>query len=116
MADSSVMRINVGDDATSAVFEPASSGGGGVVFVCAHGAGGHMSDGGMTKLAQTLRGRGVSMVRFNFLYREKKSSRPDPMPRLENCVTAVVEHIRREFEPDILIIGGRSMGGRVASM
>ena len=56
------------------------------------------------------------MVRFNFLYREKGSGRPDPMPRLLDCLTAVVARVRDELRPDVLIIGGRSMGGRAASV
>jgi predicted alpha/beta-hydrolase family hydrolase len=38
------------------------------------------------------------------------------MPKLMACYTAVAEHARRELEPGLLIIGGRSMGGRTASM
>ncbi|MEO5590354.1 MAG: alpha/beta family hydrolase, partial [Gemmatimonadaceae bacterium] len=44
------------------------------------------------------------------------SGRPDPMPRLEECFAAVVARARDELNPRILIIGGRSMGGRAASM
>ncbi len=70
----------------------------------------------MLQLSETLRSRGLSVVRFNFLYREKKSGRPDPMPRLEECFAAVVVRARHELWPKTLIIGGRSMGGRAASM
>lgn len=108
-------RINVGETETSALFEPAE-GTERAVFVCAHGAGGNMHDRGMAKLAEVLRGVGLSVVRFNFLYKEKKSSRPDPMPRLQECFSAVIDHTRREVNPKKLIIGGRSMGGRAASM
>ena len=109
-------RVSVGEDETSAIYEPADDSTGRVVFVCAHGAGGNMNDRAMIKLAETLRSRGLSVVRFNFLYREKKSGRPDPMPKLEKCFSAVVERVRAELHPGTLIIGGRSMGGRAASM
>ena len=109
-------RVAVGGDETSAIFEPATSGEQGIVFVCAHGAGGNMNDRGIVQTASTLRSRGLGVVRFNFLYREKKSGRPDPMPRLKECITAVVSRVRDEIEPTTLIIGGRSMGGRAASM
>lgn len=109
-------RVAVGGEETSAVFEAAESATEGPVFVCAHGAGGHMDDRGMLKLAEVLRSRGLSVVRFNFLYREKKSGRPDPMPRLEECFAAVVERMRNDLNPNTVIIGGRSMGGRAASM
>ena len=70
----------------------------------------------MQATAKALRSRGFGVVRFNFLYREKGSGRPDPMPRLKECLTAVVARTREEVEPKTLIIGGRSMGGRAASM
>jgi predicted alpha/beta-hydrolase family hydrolase len=109
-------RVAVGGEETSAVFEPATTSDDGIVFVCAHGAGGNMSDRGMLQTANALRSRGMGVVRFNFLYKEKGSGRPDPMPSLKNCVTAVVERVRDELKPRILLIGGRSMGGRAASM
>ena len=109
-------RIPVGGAETSAVFEAADNSTDAPVFVCAHGAGGNKDDRGLVSLARALRARGLSVVRFNFLYREKKSGRPDPMPRLEECFAAVVERTREEVHPKTLIIGGRSMGGRAASM
>src|SRR6266511_2643281 len=123
-------RVAVAGEETSAVFEPAlcvnvpdveadtgaQPARNAAIFVCAHGAGGNMNDGAMLKLAKVLRSRGLSVVRFNFLYREKKSGRPDPMPKLEACFSAVVARVREELNPRMLIIGGRSMGGRAASM
>jgi uncharacterized protein len=58
----------------------------------------------------------LDVVRFNFLYKEKRSGRPDPMPVLQKCIEAVVGHVRAERQPRRLLIGGRSMGGRAASM
>lgn len=110
-------RVRVGEEETTALFEAAEAANDpGVVFVCAHGAGGSMHDRGMSQTASTLRSRGFGVVRFNFLYKEKKSGRPDPMPRLKECVAAVVARTRVELSPKILVIGGRSMGGRAASM
>jgi uncharacterized protein len=86
------------------------------VFVCAHGAGGSRSDRAMNAVAKTFTALDVDMVRFNFLYRERGSGRPDPMPLLEATVAAVVARVREEMQPDRLVIGGRSMGGRAGSM
>ena len=108
-------KVAVGGDATTALYESATSSSG-TIFVCAHGAGGSMSDRATTAAAATMRAHGMDTVRFNFLYKERGSGRPDPMPRLQECVTAVVEHVRRETDARRLIIGGRSMGGRAASM
>ena len=109
-------RVKVGEEETSATFEPALASPGSALFVCAHGAGGHMSDRGMLAVAEHLRGGGLDVVRFNFLYKEKGSSHPDTMPRLKECIAAVASHARRELAPQTLILGGRSMGGRAASM
>jgi predicted alpha/beta-hydrolase family hydrolase len=108
-------RVSVDGESVSAVFEEATAPAR-AVFVCAHGAGGNMGDRGLVRAAQSMRAAGLGVVRFNFPYRERKSGRPDPMPRLEACVAAVAEKVRAELAPARLILGGRSMGGRAASM
>jgi uncharacterized protein len=109
-------QVPVGAERTSAVFEAGAASGRGTLFVCAHGAGGHMSDRGMLAVSEQLRSRGIDIVRFNFLYSEKQIGRPDPMPRLKECIDAVVTYAREKIQPQRLMIGGRSMGGRAASM
>jgi hypothetical protein len=108
--------VPVGDDTTTAVLDAATTSQPTAVFVCAHGAGGNMNDRGVLATSEAIRAHGIHVVRFNFLYTEKRSGRPDPMPRLEACTTAVVARVREELQPETLIIGGRSMGGRAASM
>lgn len=109
-------RVTVDGAATRALFEPSTTPHSLATFVCAHGAGGHMADRGMNALAELFRSIGIDVVRFNFLYRERGSGRPDPMPQLMACVEAVVARARLEVAPRRLLIGGRSMGGRAASM
>lgn len=106
-------RVQVGAGEVSAAHDSVGSS---TVFVCAHGAGGNMQDRGVISISQTLRARGVDVVRFNFLYTEKRSGRPDPMPVLKQTTEAVVARVRAELQPRVLLIGGRSMGGRAASM
>jgi uncharacterized protein len=113
---SSEWRVAVGSDDTRVVYEPATLPSENAIFVCAHGAGGNMSDRAMLAAANTLRGRGFGVVRFNFLYKEKGSGRPDAMPKLMETVAAVVDRVRTDLAPKTLVIGGRSMGGRAASM
>ena len=108
-------RVQVGDSETSATFEPAE-GASRAVFVFAHGAGGNMGDRAMLAAAAELRRRGLDVVRFNFLYKEQKRGRPDPMPVLQKTIRAMVDRVREERGEGPLIIGGRSMGGRAASM
>jgi hypothetical protein len=109
-------KVAVDGEETRALYEPAAQGAEQALFVCAHGAGGHMEDRGMARLAGTLREQGVGVVRFNFLYREKGSRRPDPMPLLQRCLAAVAGRARGELAPRRLLLGGRSMGARAASM
>ena len=110
-------RVAVDGEETSALYEPAD-GNQRAVFVAAHGAGGNMMDRSMAAVAATLRGHGFGVVRFNFLYKEKKSGRPDPMPKLMRTFAAVVDRTRAELGSELnrLVIGGRSMGGRAGSM
>jgi hypothetical protein len=86
------------------------------VFVCAHGAGGHMADASMLRLAAAVEAAGLEVVPFNFPYREAGSKRIDPMPVLKQSFASNVARILEKRKPRRLIIGGRSMGGRVASM
>src|ERR1051326_1591105 len=66
----------------------------------------------MLALSQVLEGTGLRVVRFNFPYREAGSKRPDPMPVLKAAIASVASG----FKSGRLLIGGRSMGGRAASM
>jgi predicted alpha/beta-hydrolase family hydrolase len=106
-------RVPIGGDEITAAHDSAGSS---TVFVCAHGAGGQMSDRGMLAVSEVMRTRGTDVVRFNFPYKEKRSGRPDPTPLLKKTIEAVAARTREELQPRVLIIGGRSMGGRAASM
>lgn len=72
-----------------------------------------MADKGMSSVAHALEAAGFEVVRFNFPYREKGSKRPDPMPVLKDCIASAASKVRDTRK---LILGGRSMGGRAASM
>jgi len=107
-------RIAVDGEETTAILDQADKGN--VVFVAAHGAGSHMDHRSMLQLSHVLRSQDIDVVRFNFLYREKGARAPDRMPKLQACFSAVTERVRRELQGKKLLLGGRSMGGRVASM
>jgi predicted alpha/beta-hydrolase family hydrolase len=109
-------RVAVGPESTTMRLDRAATAAPLGVFVCAHGAGGHVADRGMERLTQTLCSRGLHVVRFNFLYRVNGSGRPDPMSRLTACLAAVAEQVRRVVDARPLLLGGRSMGGRAASV
>ena len=61
--------------------------------------------------------RGIDAMTFNFLYTERGRHIPDPKARLESCYHAVINAAlsHRKLKKNRLVIGGKSMGGRIAS-
>jgi predicted alpha/beta-hydrolase family hydrolase len=86
------------------------------VAILAHGAGSHMGHRTMVWLSGLVEQAGFSAARFDFAYRVSGKSIPDRMPVLMETYRAVIADIRKNVSPKRLIIGGHSMGGRVASM
>lgn len=78
-----------------------------------HGAGGNLHTPGLAHYARALAVSGIGAVRFNFPYAEARRKVPDKQPLLETCFRAVAEQVRPRVER--LYLGGRSMGGRIAS-
>jgi predicted alpha/beta-hydrolase family hydrolase len=68
-------------------------------------------------MAEGLSARGLHVVTFNFLYTERGRKLPDPQPLLESCFRAVLHHAAADPLAGVLplFIGGKSMGGRMAS-
>jgi predicted alpha/beta-hydrolase family hydrolase len=89
----------------------------GVTLILGHGAGASQTSGFMVTFATALAARGIDIVTFNFLYSEHGRRIPDPNGRLEACYRAVIGIVRGRtaFNPSKLAIGGKSMGGRIAS-
>jgi predicted alpha/beta-hydrolase family hydrolase len=89
----------------------------GVLLVLAHGAGAGQSHPFMVRYAQGLAERGIDVVTFDFPYIEAGRRAPDRAPVLEDAfrrlVLAVAE--RHNLQPGRLFIGGKSMGGRIAT-
>ena len=83
-------------------------------LILAHGAGAGQHSTFMTSFATALAELGVDMVTFNFLYTEQRRRIPDRKPALEACYQAVIQAVRGEL-PGALFIGGKSMGGRIAT-
>ena len=83
------------------------------VFLLAHGAGAPMTHPWMTTVAQGLGEQGIRVVRFNFDYMEAKRKAPDRQPVLLDTWRRVVEEHGGGAG---VVIGGHSMGGRMASM
>jgi uncharacterized protein len=83
--------------------------------ILAHGAGGNMDSPAIVGLQKRLAAAGISAVRFNFPYSEKRKKGPDKQPVLVACWRSVAEWTRNELSPKRLFLGGRSMGGRMVS-
>jgi uncharacterized protein len=107
--------VSYGSDSTSVVLDRAS-GPSRVTFVFAPGAGAHREHPSVLSLSQELCARGIDVARFNFWYREQGKATPDRISRLLACYESVATFAKGLLPGNRLVIGGRSMGGRVASM
>ncbi len=84
----------------------------------AHGAGADMNANTLTVFADALAVIGVPSLRFNFAYRASGRGAPPKAPVLEIEVRAAAAELMRrtKLPSDRIVVGGRSMGGRIASM
>ncbi|MCH8497551.1 MAG: alpha/beta fold hydrolase [Marinobacter sp.] len=99
-----------------------SNGETGPALVLAHGAGAPMDSLFMERLAVAIAREGCRVFRFEFPYMQKRRGDgrkrpPDRMPALEAAFCEAVADVRDEIGPKTpLFVGGKSMGGRVASL
>jgi uncharacterized protein len=91
--------------------------GAGITLILGHGAGAGQSSAFMIGFATALAARGIDAVTFNFPYMEAGRRLPDSNDRLEACYRAVIDSVRRVRASGhhALAVGGKSMGGRIAS-
>jgi len=85
------------------------------VFVLAHGAGAGPGHPFMTAVARGLAARRVDVVTFDFPYMRDRRKIPDRAPVLEGAFRDVVTAAREWSQASRLFIGGKSMGGRMAT-
>ena len=89
----------------------------GATLMLGHGAGAGQRSAFMVDFAHALSALGLDVVTFNFLYTEQRRRIPDRAPALEACYRDVIAAVR-EAVPSAnrgLFIGGKSMGGRIAT-
>lgn len=87
-----------------------------VTLILGHGAGAGQRSDFMTRFATELAARGLNVVTFNFLYTEQGRHVPDSNNILEACFGAVLEAVKhKKIGHSALVIGGKSLGGRIAS-
>ncbi|MEP7304756.1 MAG: alpha/beta family hydrolase [Acidobacteriota bacterium] len=89
----------------------------GAVLILGHGAGAGQQHPWMVECARALSALGIEIVTFNFLYSEQRRHAPDRRPLLDECYRAVIEVVRQRVTGSerSLFIGGKSMGGRIAT-
>ncbi len=88
-----------------------------VSVLLAHGAGAPMDSAAMTAVATALAGEGLRVARFEFGYMAaRRGGQRRPPPRAESVMPEYRAAVAALGAAGPLIIGGKSMGGRVASM
>lgn len=90
------------------------------LLVLAHGAGAPMTSPFLRSMSELLAARGLATARFEFAYMAaRRDGGRRPPPRAERLVpeyVQVVDRLSAEAPGRRLVIGGKSMGGRVASL
>jgi predicted alpha/beta-hydrolase family hydrolase len=84
------------------------------LVVLAPGAGAPLTHEFMVAIAQGLGERGLRVCRFNFAYAEAGRKAPDRQPILEETYREVVAAVTSDHSGPVFL-GGKSMGGRIAS-
>lgn len=100
---------------TSAVLWSPQADAGRFGLVLGHGAGTDLTNAVLRAAGRGLADRGYPVLTFNFPYAEAGRKRPDPLARLESAFHDAVSAATEAMAARPLVLGGRSMGGRIAS-
>jgi uncharacterized protein len=92
----------------------------GICLILAHGAGANQTSSFMVRFANALAARGIDIITFNFVYSEAGRHVPDRNDKLELCYRKIIAaycdgSLQKGLGRQKLVIGGKSMGGRIAS-
>jgi len=114
--DELIVTVQPGATTTALVY-PADRDPAGAVLILGHGAGAGQRSPWMVQFSHALSTLGIHIVTFNFLYAEHQRRMPDRRPLLDACYRAVIDAVRRhaDLAAQSLFIGGKSMGGRIAT-
>ena len=117
MAEEFRVEINEFQSVTAVLYPASARDRAGITLILGHGAGAGQSSPFMVSFATELALRGIDAVTFNFFYMEHRRGGPDKNDKLEACWRAVIETVRthKKLKRNKLAIGGKSMGGRIAS-
>jgi uncharacterized protein len=109
--------INERDSVTALLYAGTKKDRLGMTIILGHGAGANQLSPFMRLFAGGLAERGLDAITFNFVYMEQGRRVPDQKAKLEACYRAVIEAARghKKLKGNRIVIGGKSMGGRIAS-
>jgi predicted alpha/beta-hydrolase family hydrolase len=113
MPAAKAVTIAVKDTTVSALWQ--NPPGAKAALVLAHGAGAGMTNKSMVAIADGLGQRSIATLRFNFLYMERGSKRPDAPPLAHAAIRAAVAYATKLAPKLPLFAGGKSFGGRMTS-
>jgi predicted alpha/beta-hydrolase family hydrolase len=119
MAEHVRLELAPAEHVTATVY-PAAGERAGISLILAHGAGANQASAFMVRFASALAARGIDTITFNFLYTEMRKRVPDRNDKLEACWRKMIEAhnegiFGKQLARNTLAIGGKSMGGRIAS-
>src|SRR5438132_7217908 len=112
-----IVEVSPDNSVTALLYAASKRDRAGVTLILGHGAGANQLSGFMRLFAAGLASRGLDVMTFNFLYMEQGRHVPDQKAKLESCYGAVIKAAlnHRKLKGNRLVIGGKSMGGRIAS-
>jgi predicted alpha/beta-hydrolase family hydrolase len=115
--DSLTVAVNERDRVTALIYFAAKQNRAGMTLILGHGAGGNQLSPFMRLFASGLAERGIDVLTFNFVYMEQGRHVPDKNDKLEDCYRTIIESAKqhKKLKGNLLAIGGKSMGGRIAS-
>jgi predicted alpha/beta-hydrolase family hydrolase len=114
------LQIAPREQVTAMAYPAAAVDSAGICLILAHGAGANQTSSFMVRFATALAARGIDTVTFNFIYSEDGRRIPDRNDKLELCYRKIIAafhdvRFQRNLGRQKLVIGGKSMGGRIAS-
>jgi predicted alpha/beta-hydrolase family hydrolase len=112
-----VVKASESDSVTALLYAASKKDRLGITVILGHGAGANQLTPFMRLFASGLAERGFDAMTFNFIYMEQGRRVPDPKAKLEGCYRVVIEAAgkHKKLKGNRIVIGGKSMGGRIAS-
>jgi len=111
------IKVNETDSVSALLYSADKKKRVGATVILGHGAGAGQHTPFMRLFARALAERGCDVLTFDFVYMEQRKKVPDRNDKLELCYRAVLDIAakHKKLKDNRIVIGGKSMGGRIAS-